>query len=113
MYNKVLLTDFIHKLSSSKRAVENPRGTLVRVILDAKVTYFDITDYMKFSRKTRRTVSFEKQKKTLLQYTYVGKPIKFNSNYISTTLTMRNSHMLFSYETIFHLFFTCCYFIYF
>ena len=104
LYKKILLKEFNRQLALTQRAVVNPRSHIARIVLDNKITYFEISDFMKFSKKTNRTVSFQKQDKEVLQYSYVGKAIKFNSNFISSTVRIRNSHMLYSYEMSFHIF---------
>lgn len=99
----ILLKRFRNELLVNQHAILKPRGRPIEIAYHAEMTKFEISDFIKQSKKTR-SHKVDIKEKALLQYTLVGKCIKFNNRGFHTTFTLRNIIDLTSYELNFSIY---------
>jgi len=95
----------LRELSVRDNALVKPRGCIIELVLNPQVTKFNVNDYIKQSKKSRRSEKLETKEKPLLQYSMVGKCIYFRKKGLSSSFTIRNVLSLSAFE-IHYAFFT-------
>jgi len=103
MFNLSLQTLNQH-LALTPKSLGKPRGQVIQVILNTKYTKFDIVDYLKQSKKTRRSEKLVRKEKAILQYSVVGKCLSFRRASINSTCILRNVVNLCPFESSYNVF---------
>jgi ribosomal protein L19 len=104
MLQSLILKQFAQHYVTSDHLLIKPRGMILEIDLDPKQTKFDINDYIKLSKKSSRSMRLEKQIKPTLQYSIVGKCIRFQKKGINTSFLIRNVITLVPFEMTFAFF---------
>jgi ribosomal protein L19 len=91
------------EISLSLISLVLPRGKIIELTFDSAFTHFNIQDYVKQSKKTR-SHKVDYVEKKVLQYSVVGKCIRYRNRGYHTTFTIRNIVDLASYELTYSIF---------
>lgn len=104
MKNNLILEKFAKELCFIQRPLVSVRSLIIELDFDRQQTKFNILDYIKQSKKSSRSVKLEKQIKPTLQYSIVGKCIKFHKRGLNSSFIIRNIISLTSFEMSFSFF---------
>jgi hypothetical protein len=106
MLKNLLLKKVIREVVIRDHLILKPRGFIVELWFDPQWTEFDLQEYIKLSRRSRRTKKPLEKETPLLQYSMLGKCIAFRKRGINSSLTIRNVISLCSYEITYAFFST-------
>jgi len=104
MFNKLHRDATLYYQLTYQRPIIKPRNSVIEVYFDPEQTKFNINDYIKLSKKSRRSEKLEDIEKPILQYTMVGKCIFFRRRGINSSFTIRNVINLCPFEMSYPLF---------
>jgi len=104
MTKDLLTIKLIQECILQPHPIMKPRGAIIELAYNPALTEFNVNDYIKQSKKSRRSEKLEDKIKPVLQYTMVGKCLAFRRKQLNTTFILRNVVDLTSYEMTFALF---------
>lgn len=96
MNRKLLINSLIQELILQPKFLVKPRRDILELIFNKKLTAFNANNFIKRSKKGASALKYSKT--DVLQYSMVGKCIKYNLSGTGTTFTIRNVIDLASYE---------------
>jgi len=104
MKQDILKIRLIQEVILQPHPIIKPRDAIIELAYNTAMTQFNINDYIKQSKKSRRSEKLEDKIKPILQYSMVGKCLSFKRCGLNTTFLLRNVIDLSSYEMTFALF---------
>jgi ribosomal protein L19 len=104
MFFKILLKSLIRQITISEIPIIKPRGSIMQLAFDPEFTKFNINDYIKLSKKSRRSEKLIDKEKPILQYFMLGKCVFFRKRGLNSSFTIRNLVTLAPFEMSYALF---------
>ncbi len=104
MTQTILKKRLIQETILQPHTIIKPRAAIMELTYNTALTQFNINDYIKQSKKSRRSEKLEDKEKPILQYTMVGQCLSFRKRGFNTTFLLRNVIDLISYEMAFSIY---------
>jgi len=106
MFEKILLKNLIRHMVIRDIPLVKPRGRIIQLEFDPEYTKFNINDYIKLSKKSRRSEKLIDKEKAILQYCMIGKCVFFRKRGLNSSFTIRNVLTLCPFEICYMIFAT-------